>query len=405
MKSNKCLLMLTGLLVSGSTFAQQDTSFSGLFNAVKAETEPARMEALVITMERVATREHAPNTAELLTYSQAHLVETFAHVGNFAKANSWRDKMAAGRWKDDALLQIAAALTEQNKLAEAEKLVKPYAEGKVAASNGSGQFATDYTPYFVTQYGVILYKKGAYKEAAAKLAGARKTEQREMYALALMATGDKEQAMTETNKLLLLPGERSKDFLAGVKKLYGNDARFQQVLDSAVAVKQKRIVEKMSKMKVDQPAPDFHLTNVNGKSVSLASLRGKTVILDFWATWCIPCVGSFPGMQRAVDYYAKDTNVVFMFIHTSERSKTATDEAKRLLSNKHYRFDLYMDLTNETSGKNEVTEAFNVELLPTKFVIDKNGIIRFKNTGFVSEHEAVPEIKAMVDMVNGKTGW
>lgn len=150
-------------------------------------------------------------------------------------------------------------------------------------------------------------------------------------------------------------------------------------------------------MKRDMSAPDFDVKDMEGKTISLASLKGKTIILDFWATWCQPCVASFPGMQKAVNYFKDDPNVVFMFIHTlDKKGANVKEEVLALLKERGYDFDVYLDLRDPNSGKSPVADKFQIRAIPTKFIINKQGV----NTGYVSEEEAVEEIKLMIEYAN-----
>src|ERR1700754_1863990 len=54
---------------------------------------------------------------------------------------------------------------------------------------------------------------------------------------------------------------------------------------------------------INIPAPDFSLKDLNGKTVSLADYKGKTLVIDFWATWCVPCRESFPAVKMVMDKY------------------------------------------------------------------------------------------------------
>jgi thiol-disulfide isomerase/thioredoxin len=123
-------------------------------------------------------------------------------------------------------------------------------------------------------------------------------------------------------------------------------------------------------------APDFSLpTIVKGEvtetKVSLQSLRGKVVVVDFWAQWCEPCKKELPLLQRvANDYAARGVTVVLVNIDKS------TDKAISLAR------DLGIKLPIAVDASGSVASSFDPPKMPTSYVIDKNGIIRYVNEGF-----------------------
>ncbi|WP_407307271.1 TlpA family protein disulfide reductase [Acinetobacter sp.] len=149
------------------------------------------------------------------------------------------------------------------------------------------------------------------------------------------------------------------------------------------------------------PAPNFTLADVDGKLVRLSDLKGKVVILDFWATWCEPCKASFPTMQKAVNKYKDDKDVKFLFLHTWEKGGVdATKDAKQYVVDHNYSFEVLMDLRNVDTKKSAVAEAYKVSGIPTKIFIDPQGMMRFITTGFSSdEGKALQEISTMIDFV------
>lgn len=361
-----------------------DTSLSGIYNYVKSATDAERMAAmteLFLAKPGSGADSRADQCCEYVAIA-------YAWEGKLEKAVHWLSKRKEPATRNMGITAVMKELLKAGHLEMAERFL----ETAVVTQSGIDKRKLD------DLKGELLFRQGKFDAALPLLKAAyeRTKYGAELYLLALLKSGDSASVFEEVDKIAAKELYLSEAFKttakAAYRKKFGKADRIASIFDSAAAAQQKEMAEKVAKMAVDQPAPDFELTDLNGNTVSLKSLRGKTVFIDFWATWCGPCVYSFPGMQKAVDYYKNDTSVVFLFVHSYERVPNATQEVKRYISDKKYRFDVYMDL-GSTVAKN-----FNVTHLPTKLVIDKNGMLKAKGAGLIMEERAIPEVKAMIEL-------
>jgi len=198
------------------------------------------------------------------------------------------------------------------------------------------------------------------------------------------------------------PAMRAK-FKAAYLASKGNEAGFNELQTQIDAgIKQKINIELAKKMR-SEPAFNFTMKDLSGKTVRLSDYKGKVVILDFWATWCGPCKASFPMMQRAVNKFKDDKDVVFLFIHTLETSPDAPKLAAEYIKGKQYTFNVLMDMKDPKTNLNPGAVGYKVQGIPSKFVIDKAGIIRFSSLGGGSagEEAFLEEMSAMIEMARG----
>ena len=138
--------------------------------------------------------------------------------------------------------------------------------------------------------------------------------------------------------------------------------------------------------KVGRTAPDFVLPDLNGVKIRLSDLRGKPVVLNFWATWCGYCVEEMPLLQQVYDKRAGD-GLVILAINSGETGARAGE----FIKTNGYSFTVLLDRYQD------VVPFYKVSGLPVTFFIDAEGVIRDIKVGaFVSTEQIENSLKTIM---------
>jgi peroxiredoxin len=132
---------------------------------------------------------------------------------------------------------------------------------------------------------------------------------------------------------------------------------------------------------VGSPAPEIVLKDLQGRDVKLSDLRGKVVLVNFWATWCKPCKEEMPAMQASYD---KLRDKGFVVLAVNELEDTAR-VAEHIRTHGHT-FEVVMD------HNNEVANMYGVVGLPASFLIDPQGIVRERISGSLLTESHIEEM-------------
>ena len=126
-------------------------------------------------------------------------------------------------------------------------------------------------------------------------------------------------------------------------------------------------------------APDFSITTSEGEYISLDELKGKVVLLDFWGTWCPPCVASVPGLRDLNKRFAKESSFVMISISSDGDEEKWRD----FIAKEKMVWAQYLD------RERKVQRAFRIDRFPTYILLDPEGVIRYRSTGLSLDKETL----------------
>ncbi|PFO53713.1 thiol:disulfide interchange protein [Bacillus cereus] len=156
--------------------------------------------------------------------------------------------------------------------------------------------------------------------------------------------------------------------------------------EQAVKVKQEKSEAAMKEIiarngiEIGKSAPDFTLTKLDGTNVKLSDLKGKKVILNFWATWCGPCQQEMPDMEAFYKEHKENVEILAVNYTPSEKGG-GEEKVSNFVKEKGITFPILLD-------KNiDVTTAYKVITIPTSYFIDTKGVIQDKFIGPMTQKE------------------
>ena len=209
-------------------------------------------------------------------------------------------------------------------------------------------------------------------------------------------SGLPDKAYAAWHRLILQAGTMDTAVAAAMAKDYrlwkGSTQGWDKEWEGLLTAKRTKLTNALRQQRLNAPAPSLDsIVDLSGNPVLPESLKGRVIVIDFWATWCMPCMEEMPYLQKVYDVYKKDPRVTFMVINSGARN--TLQDAQRWFGNKKYSFPVYFH-TNPAVG-----DIFGFNVIPAVFVIDPEGRLQFKTIGFEGpdmEEKLDAEIKILL---------
>lgn len=261
----------------------------------------------------------------------------------------------------------------------------------------------------------ILGEKGRYQEAAALLEPIVETLARAGDRVGLANLAECQDSLGRQTEALLTydrlgeavppTDEILRSWGTLYAELHGDTGGFRDHVAKLDEKRRANYFERLERHALDWPAPDVTLTDLSGAPHTLADFRGRVVLLDFWATWCGPCVASLPNVEQLYRSLGGSKEIVLIALNTWERG--TLEERRTAIEEKWSELDLsmpvYLDMQTSENGEWGAAELFRVPAIPSSFVIDRQGRILFRGGGLFDEGD-VEDLRLKLDFALSREG-
>ncbi|MCX6153705.1 MAG: redoxin family protein [Candidatus Kapabacteria bacterium] len=246
---------------------------------------------------------------------------------------------------------------------------------------------------FAETIGSIYYSADSLKEAEKYFAKALELEGLEVSSFLLekyisteMDLGNYQKALLLANSALIaskssvLIEKNHYDIYIKLFPAIANDtAKYDKYLDSLADLAFKERVSKLRYLKQNLNAIPYNLISTDGKHLSSEELKGKIVIMEFWATWCGPCQAKFPAFEAISKKLEGSKDIVYVIVDIWERAGSKLNDIIEFKNNNKLTFPIYLDELGLIQQKLSLTG------LPVTVYFDKEGRIQFKEYGYSSD--------------------
>lgn len=157
---------------------------------------------------------------------------------------------------------------------------------------------------------------------------------------------------------------------------------------------------------VNHPMPDFRLETAEGLFITPEDWKDKIVVVDFWATWCRPCIMAFPGMQLLVDKYAQDAQIAIYMLGTMQ-TEDYKNKSVNYVRGEGFRFNLLHDSVNPKTNEQDLVfkqlvPLFGDSSIPRKIIV-KNGRVRYCSGGYSgSPSKLMDELSLAIEILRNE---